>query len=223
MVSCTNWSDSVSVLLITREDEKFLSISVPFKGFDLSKLKRKNKKSEKYYCRQSIGLAYSNIFYRLLRHLRPSLSAASTRLSLGLETAELSWMGRRDPVRSVYVTKADSTGGHAYKQQSKRAISCSLSINLPLFWIFPLRRGSPKRIRIVKCPSVALFLRAYKAYKTNRLGIYQYLKLGWNLRKWYHILPVSLLKYFIVVNLIDLVLAVRESQQVFNMHNPPTL
>lgn len=131
--------------------------------------------------------------------------------------------GRRDPVWSVYVMKANCTGGHAYKQQSKRAISCPLSINLPLFWIFPLRRGSPKRIRIVKCPSVALFLCAYKAYKTNRLGIYQHLKLGWNLRKWYHILTVSLLKYFIVVNLIDLVLAVRESQQVFDMHNPPTL
>ena len=127
--------------------------------------------------------------------------------------------GRRDPVWSVYVMKANCTGGHAYKQQSKRAISCPLSINLPLFWIFPLRRDSPKRIRIVKCPSVALFLRAYKAYKTNRLGIYQHLKLGWNWRKWYHILTVSLLKYFIVVNLIDLVLAVRESQQVFNMHN----
>ena len=34
-----------TVLLITREDEKFLSISVPFKGFDLSESKRKSKKN----------------------------------------------------------------------------------------------------------------------------------------------------------------------------------
>ena len=128
-----------------------------------------------------------------------------------------------DAILLILILTRTGLHRHAYKQQSKRAISCPLSINLPLFWIFPLRRGSPKRIRIVKCPSVALFLRAYKAYKTNRLGIYQHLKLGWNLRKWYHILTVSLLKYFIVVNLIDLVLAVRESQQVFDMHNPPTL